>query len=58
MHYKTRANVYIVLGEGGGGLVGSCFLLFVFGGWGVFHVLLNLLVALVFGCGVPNFCNF
>ena len=45
LHYKTRVNVYVVLGWG---VVGSCFwcpLLFVFGGWGGFHVLVNLLVA-------------
>jgi hypothetical protein len=37
-HYKTRVNVYMVLGRG---VVGSCFwcpLLFVFGGWGVSRV--------------------
>ena len=34
-------------------MVDSCFLLFVIGG-GVFHVLVNLLVALVFGCDVPD----
>ena len=38
LHYKTRVNVYMVLGRG---VVGSCFwcpLLFVFGGWGVSRV--------------------
>jgi hypothetical protein len=38
LHYKSRANVYMVLGRG---VVGSCFwcpLLFVFGGWGVSRV--------------------
>jgi hypothetical protein len=38
IHYKIRANVYMVLGRG---VVGRCFwcpLLFVFGGWGVSRV--------------------
>jgi hypothetical protein len=38
LHYKTRVNIYLVLGRG---VVGSCFwcpLLFVFGGWGVSRV--------------------
>ena len=58
MHYKTRANVYMVLGEGG--VVGNCFGIRYcsYLGVGGFHVLVNLLVALVFGYGVPNFCNF
>jgi hypothetical protein len=44
LHYKTRANVYMVLGRG---VVGSCFWcppLFVFGEWGVSRVgAINLL---------------
>ena len=55
MHYKTRANVYMVLG--GGGLLVAVLVSAIVHIWGVegFHVLVNLLVALVFGCGVPNF---
>jgi hypothetical protein len=50
MHYKTRVNVYMVLV---GGFGWYCSYL-----GGGFHVLVNLLVALVFGYGVPDFCNF
>ena len=38
MNYKTRVDVYMVLGRG---VVGSCFwcsLLFIFGGWGVSRI--------------------
>ena len=49
MHYKTRANVYMVLGRG---VVGSCFSVRYcsYLGGGGFHVLVNLLVALVHEC--------
>jgi hypothetical protein len=58
MHYKTRANVYMVLG-GGVWLVAVLVsaIVRIWGGGG-FHVLVNLLVALIFGYGMPNFCNF
>jgi hypothetical protein len=48
MHYKTRANVYMVLGRG---VVGSCFGVHYrsYLGGGRFHTLVNLLVALLFG---------
>ena len=57
MHNKTRANVYMVLG-GGVWLVAVLVyaVVRIWGVWG-FNVLVNLLVALVFGYGVPNFCN-
>ena len=56
MHYKTRANAYMVLGRD---VVVRCFGVTIVRIWGVgFHVLVNLLVALVFGYGVPDFCNF
>ena len=57
MHYKTRANVYMVLG-GGVWLVAVLVyaVVRIWGVWG-FNVLVNLLVALVFGYGVPKFCN-
>ena len=49
LHYKTRVNVYMVLGRG---VVGSCFGVNYCSYLGGFHVLVNLLVALVFGYGV------
>ena len=54
LHYKTRANVYMVLGEGG--VVGNCFGIRYcsYLGVGGFHVLVNLLVALVFGYGMRS----
>jgi hypothetical protein len=50
MHYKTGANVYMVLGGGGGGWVVAVLVCAIVGIWGVggFHVLVNLLVALVY----------
>jgi len=53
VHYKTRANVYMVLGRG---VVGSCFGVRCcsYLGGGGFHVLVNLVVALVFGYVMPN----
>ena len=51
LHYKTRANVCMVLRRD---VVGSCFGVrnCSYLGGGGFHVLVNLLVALVFGYGV------
>ena len=63
LHYKTRVNVYMVLGRG---VVGCCFwcpLLFVFGGWGVSRVgkssgctRLRLWCALVSNSVILNHC--
>jgi hypothetical protein len=60
MHYKTRANVYMVLGRG---VVGSCFGVHFFvriffgggrGGGGLSHVGKSSVVALVFGFGMDS----
>ena len=53
LHYKTRVNVYMVLGTG---VVGSCFGVRYcsYLGGGGFHALVNLLVALVFGNGMSS----
>jgi hypothetical protein len=51
MNYKTRANVYIVLGRG---VVGGCFGVRYCSYLGGFHALVNLLVGLVFGYGMRS----
>jgi len=55
MHYKTRANVYMVLGWVCVWVVTVLESAIVrIWGVGVFHVLVNLLVALVFGYGMRS----